>query len=381
MAHDLNIWNIHLQKWENENEFYEIYNSNYRTLLNKAHEFFKSAKLENQKLYNSLFIDNTRKIKDSELLRKNFKPFKGMIVISAGFDASEYEDQSMQRHGVNVPTSFYNKFTLDTLKLAQEHTEGRVLSVMEGGYSDGAISSGVFSHLVGLQGQKWNNEWSDNKVIKEFVKGCKYKWHPAKKLTPLTSWTSEVITLGRSMWPSDILNQSKEANNSKNNTRKSSPRELRDLANYNIGGSSDSNSDESHRRYFLRDRKSIHSPDYYEPEVDAHNHIKKEKSQSPTPSSIPNGDAIPKSQPLDTDIRDNNVTISNYNANPRLTQIAIKPAHENELPKNSFNGKQLQSPTSDTSSDTSSRTTPIETTASDLKHRFVKVDGQWRLIN
>ena len=78
---------------------------------------------------------------------------KGAIFISAGFDASEHEGSGMQRHSVNVPTEFYARFTRDIVSLAQEQgtaVDGRVISVLEGGYSDKALISGVLSHISGL---------------------------------------------------------------------------------------------------------------------------------------------------------------------------------------------------------------------------------------
>lgn len=138
------------------------------------------------------------------------KPFKGLVVISAGFDASEFEQTSMQRHSVNVPTSFYTMFTKDALKLAQMHCQGKVLSLLEGGYSDKAITSGVFSHLIGLQNQDWINEWGSEQVVKEIVRGCKPSWKPYKTKKArdvIRIWAEEVIRLGRAMIPEfeDIL--------------------------------------------------------------------------------------------------------------------------------------------------------------------------------
>ena len=78
---------------------------------------------------------------------------KGAIFISAGFDASEHEGAGMQRHSVNVPSEFYARFTRDIVQLAQEEgtgVDGRVISVLEGGYSDKALISGVLSHVSGL---------------------------------------------------------------------------------------------------------------------------------------------------------------------------------------------------------------------------------------
>lgn len=182
-SHDLNIWNIHLSEWSTEEDFYKIYKSKYRTLFAKADDYFKTARMEMNRLG---------------------KPFKGLVVISAGFDASEYEQVTMQRHGVNVPTSFYTVFTKDALKLAQLHCQGKVLSLMEGGYADKAICSGVFAHLIGLQNQDWINEWGSEQVVKEISRGCKPSWKPYKSKKTrdvIRIWAEEVIMLGRSMIP------------------------------------------------------------------------------------------------------------------------------------------------------------------------------------
>ncbi|KAM9915292.1 hypothetical protein OXX80_014166, partial [Metschnikowia pulcherrima] len=85
----------------------------------------------------------------------------------------------MQRHSINVPTSFYAKFTEDVVKLAEIHTKGKVLSFLEGGYSDGALVSGIFSHLIGLTNRRtdegdnslWNETWGSDHVVKELTRG------------------------------------------------------------------------------------------------------------------------------------------------------------------------------------------------------------------
>jgi histone deacetylase HOS3 len=61
----------------------------------------------------------------------------------------------MQRHNVNVPTEFYARLARDVVRIAAEEgtsVEGRIISVLEGGYSDRALRSGVLSHLCGLAG-------------------------------------------------------------------------------------------------------------------------------------------------------------------------------------------------------------------------------------
>ena len=133
-AHGQSIWNVHLQPWKTESEFWELYESRYLVLVEKARAYLKH---------------HTIRLRTSP----NQPAPKAAIFLSAGFDASEWESQGMQRHKVNVPTEFYARFTGDVVRLAQEEgtgVDGRVISVLEGGYSDQALTSGVLSHLSGL---------------------------------------------------------------------------------------------------------------------------------------------------------------------------------------------------------------------------------------
>lgn len=133
-AHGQSIWNVHLLPWKSESEFWELYESKYSILLEKTRNY-----LRNQ----------TERLR---LLPNGPKP-KAAIFLSAGFDASEWESSGMQRHKVNVPTEFYARLTRDVVRLAAEEgtgVEGRVISVLEGGYSDRALCTGVFSHLSGM---------------------------------------------------------------------------------------------------------------------------------------------------------------------------------------------------------------------------------------
>ncbi|AGO14233.1 AaceriADL265Wp [[Ashbya] aceris (nom. inval.)] len=182
-SHDVNIWNIHLAAYETEEEFNKLYQTKYRAIFAKADEFLRVSK------------------KRMEAEGKNYK---GLVIISAGFDASEHEQLSMQRHGVHVPTSFYCAFTKDALKLAQMHTQGKLLSLLEGGYSDAALVSGIFSHLIGMQNQNWIAEWGSDQVIKEVCRGCRPNWKAYKTKRSrdvIRNWAEEVIKLGRSMIP------------------------------------------------------------------------------------------------------------------------------------------------------------------------------------
>jgi histone deacetylase HOS3 len=132
-AHGQSIWNVHLQPWKIESEFWQLYESRYKVLLDKARNFLRH---------------HTSRLRGDGKMQP-----KAAIFISAGFDASEWEGSGMQRHKVNVPTEFYARFTRDMVQLAQEEgtgCDGRVISVLEGGYSDRALCSGVLSHLSGL---------------------------------------------------------------------------------------------------------------------------------------------------------------------------------------------------------------------------------------
>lgn len=133
-AHGQTIWNVHLQPWKTEADFWALYESRYSVILDKAKVFLRA---------------HTARLKQNPM---HPQP-KAAIFLSAGFDASEWESPGMQRHQVNVPTDFYARFTRDVVRLAEEEglgVDGRVISVLEGGYSDRALMSGVLSHLGGL---------------------------------------------------------------------------------------------------------------------------------------------------------------------------------------------------------------------------------------
>ncbi|PHH83487.1 hypothetical protein CDD82_446 [Ophiocordyceps australis] len=135
-AHAQTIWNIHLQPWKTEQDFWRLYESKYTLLLEKARSY-----LGNQ----------------AWRLKELGQVPKAAIFFSAGFDASEWESAGMQRHQVNVPTEFYARIAQDVVKIAAEpglYVDGRIVSVLEGGYSDRALASGVMSHLSGLVGDQ-----------------------------------------------------------------------------------------------------------------------------------------------------------------------------------------------------------------------------------
>lgn len=147
-AHGQSIWNVHLEPWKTHEEFWKLYNDKYLVTLEKARSFLRS---QTQRL---------------ESVEGGPAP-KAAIFISAGFDASEYEGAGMQRHKVNVPTDFYARFTADIVRLAEEEglgTEGRVISVLEGGYSNRALASGVLSHLSALADTRAGGDTSEQRT-------------------------------------------------------------------------------------------------------------------------------------------------------------------------------------------------------------------------
>ncbi|KAF9762281.1 hypothetical protein IL306_003475 [Fusarium sp. DS 682] len=143
-AHGQTVWNVHLEPWKSEEEFWKLYQTRYIVLLDKVRNYLKNQ---------------------AERLRESNVPPKAAIFFSAGFDASEWESAGMQRHKVNVPTEFYARIAQDVVKLAAEeglHVDGRVISVLEGGYSDRALCSGILSHLSGLAGDQTYAQEPDN---------------------------------------------------------------------------------------------------------------------------------------------------------------------------------------------------------------------------
>ncbi|UKZ82528.1 hypothetical protein TrVFT333_010317 [Trichoderma virens FT-333] len=135
-AHGQNVWNTHLQPWKTIEDFWDLYETKYTILLDKARSYLKAQ---------------AEKLQDA-----GAKP-RAVIFLSAGFDASEWEGAGMQRHKVNVPTEFYARLTQDIVQLAAEEglfVDGRIVSVLEGGYNDRALTSGILSHLSGLVGKQ-----------------------------------------------------------------------------------------------------------------------------------------------------------------------------------------------------------------------------------
>lgn len=135
-SHGQSVWNVHLHPWDTEADFWRLYETKYTAIIDKTRLYLRQQ---------------------AERLRAAGQAPKAAIFFSAGFDASEWETKGMQRHNVNVPTEFYARITQDIVRLAAEEglgVDGRVISVLEGGYSDRALYSGILSHLSGMVGDQ-----------------------------------------------------------------------------------------------------------------------------------------------------------------------------------------------------------------------------------
>ncbi|KAH7097623.1 Arginase/deacetylase [Auriculariales sp. MPI-PUGE-AT-0066] len=145
--HGQHIENIHLDQYESLENFWKLYNGPYSRLLGQAEQFCQATKAS---------------------------PESTLVFISCGFDACEHEYASMSRHGRHVPVEFYSRFARDAATFADKYAAGKLISVLEGGYSDRALASGALAHVVGLASQQSlpnEHEWwnLDNLVKMEKV--------------------------------------------------------------------------------------------------------------------------------------------------------------------------------------------------------------------
>ena len=70
------------------------------------------------------------------------------LFISAGFDAHILDDMS----GLALSEADYAWLTTQLVGIAADHADGRILSMLEGGYEPGALARSVVSHLNALLG-------------------------------------------------------------------------------------------------------------------------------------------------------------------------------------------------------------------------------------
>ncbi|PCH39800.1 Arginase/deacetylase [Wolfiporia cocos MD-104 SS10] len=185
--HGQHIENIHLRPYSSEKEFWEnLYAGPYSGLLQRAGEF----------------LERTGGAGDDV-----------MIFISCGFDASEHEYPSMSRHRRHVPTAFYHRFALDARKFAERFAHGRLVSVLEGGYSDRALTSGAMAHLSGLaipEGADTDGSWwsLDNLIELEKVTKKRRGGHVSQPEPP-KAWIRRTLDILATIDPSSSMPKTK----------------------------------------------------------------------------------------------------------------------------------------------------------------------------
>jgi len=85
-----------------------------------------------------------------ENLAKDFDRFQpGFVLVSAGFDGHEDDDMS----DMNLTTKWYSWFMQRLLEIADRHCNGRIVSVLEGGYCLKRLPELARNHVVALLGE------------------------------------------------------------------------------------------------------------------------------------------------------------------------------------------------------------------------------------
>ncbi|WFD30961.1 histone deacetylase [Malassezia sp. CBS 17886] len=130
-AHGQWIWNVHLDEYADDAAFDALYEAKYQQILDKARRFVRDTHAHAPRT---------------------------LVMISCGFDACTYEYPGMQRHGKHVPPRFYARFAQDAAALADEVADGKLVSFLEGGYSDRAICSGTLAHVGALADMPWSRD-------------------------------------------------------------------------------------------------------------------------------------------------------------------------------------------------------------------------------
>ncbi|KAF7422943.1 hypothetical protein PC9H_011107 [Pleurotus ostreatus] len=171
--HGQYIENIHLEEYTSEDHFWnDLYPNRYKRLFSKAKQF----------------LDSTGGPGDDV-----------MVFISCGFDACEHEYSSMSRHNRKVPTSFYYQFARDAIEFSDRYARGRLVSVLEGGYSDRALTSGTLALLCGLVGGTTtiDQSWWKTEHLEELEKAAKKKRGGRQSLStaPQDPWLARTMSV------------------------------------------------------------------------------------------------------------------------------------------------------------------------------------------
>lgn len=147
-AHGQYIENVHLEPYTGDDDFFaRLYPAYRERLLGGAARFLaQTAELLSSPNDTMIFV----RYAIASVLVISHTYFLGAVIYSAGFDASPHEHSYMSRHSRNVPTAFYTKFAQDVVAFAEKHARGRIVSVLEGGYSDWALMSASAAYISGL---------------------------------------------------------------------------------------------------------------------------------------------------------------------------------------------------------------------------------------
>ncbi|KAG8811871.1 hypothetical protein FRC17_002303 [Serendipita sp. 399] len=177
-AHGQYIENVHLQPYTSHEDFWTRLYPQYQSLFSKALDF----------------------------IRADPQDLNVPIFISCGFDASELEYESMSRHGRKVPVGFYYRFTKDAKAFASKFSNGKIISVLEGGYSDRTLMAGGMAHLAGLveggEGtQSGPEEWWNDNNLESLEKACKKRRGRQSTGKPVDQWIERTVEILASIDP------------------------------------------------------------------------------------------------------------------------------------------------------------------------------------
>ncbi len=135
----------------------EIFYNDETVVYGSSHEFplFPGTGSEQEtgvgNIFNSTIKAGTKGKEFLEIFEKKiinpidkFKP--EIILISAGFDAHKRDPLA----NINLDSEDFNKITKKIVDLSKVHSEGKIISFLEGGYDLKALSEGVKEHLIAL---------------------------------------------------------------------------------------------------------------------------------------------------------------------------------------------------------------------------------------
>ena len=136
----------------------EIFYNDESVAYASSHEFplFPGTGAENETGVGNIFNATLKagiggkdfqKIFDQKILKHidKFKP--EIILISAGFDAHKRDPLA----NINLESEDFFKITKKIVEIAETHSEGRVISFLEGGYDLKALSESIIEHLNALK--------------------------------------------------------------------------------------------------------------------------------------------------------------------------------------------------------------------------------------